>query len=353
MKLIKFPEDEQIHKHSVEWWYFNGHLHDKKGNNYSFMNCLFKLNLKRVDLPFIKKIPINYVYSAHSILSDLTHKKVYPSIDYIVVVSKDSFSKPLLFINYTNPLMINGYVNCEIKETKLFEYKLKTENIDLTMKSIKKPVLEGGDGYVDLGSKKTYYYSLTNLKTKGRIRIKDKWIEVQGKSWIDRQWIDIKKFHGVNDMWNWFSIQLDNNTEIVCFEYDDGKTKTRLASISYRNNKQEHTNDVLIIPTGKKWISPQTKEGYFLSWKILIPSKNIELYVRPIIKNQEMRFGSLNYWEGPIKVTGKIKNKKVKGVGFLELVGRPFQITDAKFLVKSAIDVVKKAYFESKNLFGL
>lgn len=341
MKPIKFPEDELAHKNTIEWWYFNGHLEDKNHNKYSFMNCLFKADPKKIEIRFLNKIPLKAIYFSHSILSDIKNKNFYPNVDYVSIVSKDSFSKPLLFINYTKPVVLTGYINSVIEETDKFKYRVKTENMDLELTSVKKPLLEGGSGYVDLHSKKTYYYSLTNLKTEGVIRIKNKLIQVKGKSWMDHQWANVT----YPDKWNWFSIQLDNDTEIVCFEYDDGKDKTYLASISHPNDKQEHTNEVRFTPIGMEWTSPKTKTKYPLSWRIEIPSKNIDLEVKPLIENQEMIFGTIRYWEGPLTVSGKFNNKKVKGVGFLELVGRQSHYTNLKFyknkLAELAVDVSK------------
>ena len=53
-KKIKFPEDELAHDNIIEWWYFNGNLKDKKGNEYAFMDCLFKADINRVKIPFLK-----------------------------------------------------------------------------------------------------------------------------------------------------------------------------------------------------------------------------------------------------------------------------------------------------------
>ena len=58
MKPIRFPEDELAHDCIIEWWYFNGHLVGDDGNRYSFMDCLFKANVKEVEIPFLSKIPI-------------------------------------------------------------------------------------------------------------------------------------------------------------------------------------------------------------------------------------------------------------------------------------------------------
>jgi len=57
-KPIKFPEDESAHDYIVEWWYFNGHLKDALGNGYSFMDCLFRVDVKKVKIPFLSKIPL-------------------------------------------------------------------------------------------------------------------------------------------------------------------------------------------------------------------------------------------------------------------------------------------------------
>lgn len=347
MKPIKFPKDELPHKCTIEWWYFNGHLEDKKHNKYSFMNCLFKADVKKVKIPFLSKLPVKTLYFSHSILSDIKAKKFSSTVDNISIISKDSFSKPLLFVNYASPIFFANYFNSTIEETKKFKYHMKTENMDLTLTSTKEPLLEGGNGYISVNSKKTYYYSLTNLKTEGTIKIKNKLIKVKGKSWMDHQWANAGYS---KDKWTWFSIQMENKTEMVCFEYDDGKVKTHLAGIMYPNNKQEHTSKVKFTPLGIKWTSPKTKAKYVLSWRIEIPSKNINLEVKPLIKNQELIFGTINYWEGPLTVKGIFNNKKVKGVGFLELVGRPSQYSNIKFLKDSLVGTTRNVYSGLKKI---
>ena len=155
MKPIKFPKDESAHDNIIEWWYFNGHLKDSKGNRYSFMNCLFKADVKKVKIPFLKKAPFKIIYFSHSIFLDIKARRSYPKIDYVSIVSGDSFSKPLLFINYTDSLIFKGYINKAIEETKKFSYHIKTDNLDLNLTSVKKPLLEGGTGCIKFGSKST------------------------------------------------------------------------------------------------------------------------------------------------------------------------------------------------------
>lgn len=335
-KKIIFPKDEQAHNNIIEWWYFNGNLKDGNGDKYAFMDCLFKVDVKRVNIPFLK-LPFKTAYFSHSLISDIKNKKCYREVNPLSVVSADSFSKPLLFINYTSP-SLEGYTNYVIENIGKSRYHIKTRDIDLILTSKKKPLLEGGKGFVDLNPDKTYYYSLTNLKTKGRIRIKNRWIEVTGKSWMDHQWADVPYNE---NKWTWFSIQLSNNTEIVCFEYDEGKSKTNLASISYPDNRQKHLYEVEFKSLKNKWRSRKTGTTYALSWEISIPSEKITLRVEPLINNQEINFGTINYWEGPLKVKGKIDKKKVEGEGFMELVGYPSDYTKISFLRDETARIIK------------
>ena len=347
IRPIKFPEDELPHNKIIEWWYFNGNLQDSKGNKYAFMNCFFKADVKKVKIHFLKGYPFKTICFSHSILSKIKAKKFDFNVDYVSLVSKDSFSKPLLFVNYINPVLIQGYVNKVIEETSEFNYHIKNENVDLNLTSIKKPLLEAGKGYVDLKSKGSYYYSLTNLKTQGTINVNGKSIKVKGKSWMDHQWANAS--YSKDDKWTWFSIQLDNNTELICIEYENGKSMTYMATISYPDNKQVTADDLILTPTNIKWKSTVTKAEYPLSWTIEIPSKNIVLKVEPLLKNQEVLFGTINYWEGPLKVKGTINKKKVNGVGFMELVGYPIGVSDFKLyrteirqLIKESMAFVKE-----------
>ena len=154
---------------------------------------------------------------------------------------------------------------------------------------------------------------------------------------MDHQWANVAY---TKDKWVWFSIQLDSDEEILCYEYNDGKVKSYLASISNKNGSNEHSTRVILEANGRTWTSPKTKAVYPIDWRIRIPEKNIDLVLTAEVKNQEVIFGSINYWEGPLQVVGTFKGRDVVGKGFLELVGYPSKYTDLKYaedLVKGAL----------------
>ena len=160
-------------------------------------------------------------------------------------------------------------------------------------------MLENQTGYIDLGEKSTYYYTYSNLSVSGFINNE----KVTGIAWHDKQWSN----NGfMNDYWLWFSLQLPNNTEIVCFDYKGKK----MATISYPNGRLE-TLEASFNPIGNKWISRKKME-YHLEWEIKIGKFLIK--TKPMITDCEMNFGFINYWEGPI--TADVNG--IKAQGFME-----------------------------------
>ena len=337
---IRFPQDELKHDSIVEWWYFNGNLEDQKGNRYSFMNCLFKTNPQKVKLPLVKMIPLKDYYFSHHLISDINNKKFESFINPIVLVSADSFLKEKLFVNYTSFPVVN-YINFCIEEIDQFQYRVKTKSFDLVLTSSKKPLLVNKTGFLNPGTGyENYYYSLTDLKTEGIIHINGSQIKVTGKSWMDHQWADTPYEKRIK--WNWFSLQLENNTQIMCYELVLKDKKIYLANLIDIKGICKHTKEVAINPLGKLWTSKKTGAEYPLLWHIQIPSWKINLEIKPLIEDQEMIYGIINYWEGPIDVVGKISKKEINGKGFMELVGYPAH----KTLIKQYEENFKNVFLE-------
>jgi predicted secreted hydrolase len=198
--------------------------------------------------------------------------------------------------------------------------------LDLVLESRKRPMLEGGKGFITVRGRESFYYSLTDLKATGMVYAevgvtgKGEWVSVTGRSWMDHQWADAAY---AKDKWTWFSIQLEDGTDIMCVEYEDGKGKDQVVDILNRNGHAAHTDRATFVPGARVWKSIATRAEYPLSWTVGIPQKNIELKISASLDDGEMIFGAVNYWEGPVAVTATVRGKKVKGVGFMELAGYP------------------------------
>lgn len=312
-KPLVFPRDEQKHNHIVEWWYFNGNLTSANGCSFSYMSALFATKPKLVKIPFLKNIPLKTLFFSHQLLADNSHHVFWDKVNPICLLDPNSFTKPLLWIEYDN--------SCLIEEYKLFNYHLVNDFVDLKMKSVKKPLLINDRGFIDLGVKTTYYYSLTHLITEGMIKVKGRWINVKGLSWMDHQWAQTPMTQ--DDKWIWFSLQLNNGWDIMAVIYGD-EVKTSHASL-INNNKIKTTSNVFFKNLPIKYSSKETGAEYQLGYEIFLPDWDLKLTARPYNKVQEMVFGTINYWEGGMDIQGKLENKKISGQGFLELVGSPMK----------------------------
>jgi predicted secreted hydrolase len=324
-KKVHLPEDVLPHNTIIEWWYFNGHLKDSAGNKYAFMDCLFRADIKRVNIPFLKQPfkninNIPYAYFAHSFVSDIGAQKSYKDMQAISLMSRDSFKRPRLYANYINSINLNGFCTNEIAEQEKGLFHIKTEVMDLYLKSDAGPVLQGKDGLISVCGRESYYYSLPDLKASGIIKIGDKWVKVSGKAWMDQQWADVPYR---KDKWSWFSTQLNDSTDIMCVEYDDGHKKDYIMTVADHKRPVQRYKHFSLIPGKDAWISKDTKAKYPTSWIIDLPEKKIRLEINSTMTDQEMIFGEINYWESPTSINATIGKRKIKGVGFMELVGYP------------------------------
>lgn len=324
---ISFPRDEQAHDATIEWWYWNGHLYDANGNRYSFTNCLFRADATKSGIPFLKNLPLKlhvpHAYFAHAILTDITEQKTIKDAQHVVVLSRDSFTKPLLHVSYHDPLSLHDAPTI-MEETAPFSYRLTSKHLDLALVSQKPPLLEAGTGYISVAGRESYYYSLTDIRVAGTIAIGGKKIAVNGKAWMDHQWADVAY---ARDKWSWFSLQLNDGTDLMCVEYDTGEVRARLVDTIHANGTTEHGTEFMLDPGKENWKSPRTQAVYPLAWDITIPTSDIRLSVRAPVPDQELLLLGMNYWEGPVNVVGAVANKPITGVGFMELVGYPGDYT--------------------------
>ncbi len=355
IKPVILPKDNGPHNFVVEWWYFNGHLKDVEGREYSFMDCFFKVDISKVNIPHLSPGLIKdifkkneYVHFAHSVVTDIKKGKSHKEIQNISFVSEDSFSKDLLYIDYHKPNIFGYNSKGKIIEITPNNFHIQNNNLNLVLISKKKPLLEGGHGYVGTPRDGSYYYSFTDMKASGSINVGGKDIDVYGKAWMDHQWADVS-YKGKSDKWTWFSFQLDNGTEIMCVEYDREEGSDILIDMVDKYGHQTQYKKANFIPLNKHdWKSKKTKAIYPLSWRIEIINADIVIHTEAESKDQEMIFGQINYWEGPMKVIAFIDGKKVKGKGYMELVGYPsdynYLLLEGKETEKDILKRIKKLY---------
>jgi predicted secreted hydrolase len=173
----------------------------------------------------------------------------------------------------------------------------------------------------------SYYYSLTRIQTEGDLIIDGKKEAVRGVSWMDHEF-------GSNQLgedqvgWDWFSIQLDNDTELMLYlmrrkdgsvdPYSSG-TLVNADGTSKHLDLKDYRVEVM-----DRWKSPSSGANYPMKWKVMIPSEHIELEISPAFPEQELitnRSTRVTYWEGAVGITGEFRKKSVTGNGYVEMTG--------------------------------
>lgn len=299
---ITLPADEGPHADPVEWWYVTAQGKGHDGREYALMCALFKAGV----------FGLTDVYFAHWFVSDVGKQKFTPH--YRV------FWRGMDELRFdAHGFLVSSGKTFRMSKTQgtiVFE----VPQFKLEMKPSKPVMLVGGTGHVDMVTSTTSYYSLPRLKAKGRIGTGKRAIDFNGTAWMDHQWSPVT-FNNEH-VWTWFSFQLDDGTDVMCFECGR-KKKTLMANVSWPDGRQSVSRKLVLAPLAKPWTSPESGARYPLDWKISIPDLKIELLAQPKIRDQEMIHGPFRYWEGPLQANGTVRGKDVKGHGFLEINGVP------------------------------
>src|SRR5258706_11446966 len=124
--------------------------------------------------------------------------------------------------------------------------------------------------------------------------------------------------------WDWFSIQLNEGTDIMLFHLrrTDGSIDA-YSSGTIINAAGESTGlstDDFSITVSGTWLSPHSGATYPASWAVTVPSEGLALELAPYVADQELNLPFI-YWEGAVQIMGTHNGRAVMGVGYVELTG--------------------------------
>ncbi|MFN0278486.1 MAG: lipocalin family protein [Pyrinomonadaceae bacterium] len=308
----------------TEWWYYTGHCKTQSGREFGFELVFFK---RRTDHDRLGIIPMtvlaNPMYFAHFAISDITRQRF--RYDHI-----RSFNKPLdvpvLFSETTCDVRLGPWSLREIAGKHVLHATLEDGLVfDAVLESAKPLVLngDGGSGIARKGEGSSNHFSFTRMDMTGQILESDNAETFTGSAWMDREFGSWE--HGV---WDWFSIQFNDETELMLYQFKtktgemDGESTgtyvTRDGKCTYLK-RSDFEIDVL-----STWISPSTGAEYPAGWQICVPSLDIDIRLKPLIDDQELDTrGStmIVYWEGVCEAKGLKNNATTTGRAYVELVG--------------------------------
>lgn len=325
-----FPKDHGSHpSYRTEWWYYTGHLESKTGRSFGFELTFFRRGVPPEDIKTLpSKWSIKHIYLAHFAVTDITGKQFH----FSEKLSREGLGKAGADESRLR-VWIDDWraeASTDPSGNHTLVARDQTHALALILEPAKPPVAHGSDGISRKGGgngQASHYYSFTRLKTIGSLTINGEQFEVSGFSWMDHEF-------GSSDLgadqvgWDWFSIQLEDNTELMLYRMRRKDGSSDLASSGTIVSTDGRTRHLEVtdfeIESTATWTSSESKAAYPSRWQLRFPALDLVLDVTPLFADQELRTSrstKVSYWEGAVVVTGTKQGRPIKGQGYVELTG--------------------------------
>lgn len=326
-RTFSFPTDHASHPNfKTEWWYATGNLKDESLNDYGFQFTIFRSALSPSEPQKESEWAARQLFMGHFTITDLKNKTFH-------VEERFQRAANGLAGSATSPIKIwlenwvFEMVDSSNNRLPTFYLKADQENasISLNLHALKPIVLQGDSGLSQKGPEPgnaSYYYSITRLQAEGTLKLNNQPLNVTGQVWLDREW-STSALSKNQVGWDWFSLQLDDNREIMIYQLrqKDGSidSLSKGMFISADGNYHKLKFSEISLTVINYWESPLGGR-YPSGWQLTIPFEKLSLTITPKLQNQELDV-QLRYWEGAVTVSGVSNNTPVSGVGYVELTG--------------------------------
>jgi len=320
---FRFPEDHGLHEDfRTEWWYFTGNLVTAGGRRFGYQFTLFRNALAPESPARESDWATRQVYMAHFAVTDPVNSAFH---------AHERFSRGAADLAGVETQPFRAWLeDWEISGEDPPPFRLRAAeggtSIELEVDTAKPVVLNGDQGLSQKGQQPgnaSYYYSYTRMPTRGTVTVGYKTFEVQGSSWLDREWSTSALEEGQVG-WDWFALQLSDGRDLMVYRLrradggsDELSNGTLVAADGASLLLQQDNFAIEALDT---WSSPATGIRYPSRWRLTVPDANIDLEIRPLLPDQELNL-SFRYWEGAVSINGISAGSPVTGQGYVELTG--------------------------------
>jgi predicted secreted hydrolase len=324
---FRFPRDHGAHdEFQTEWWYYTGHLFTAGGRRYGYELTFFRRAVaSRAASENPSRWALRQIYFAHFAITDEPGEQFH----FTEKLSRAGIGKA-----GADPgrlaLWIDKWRAVGQGQAHLLYAHDAGKAIELILNPEKPPVVHGVDGISRKGAaagQASHYYSMTRMRTEGKLALNGKRVAVTGKSWMDHEFGSNQL--GENQIgWDWFALQMDDGAELMLYQIRrrDGSIEPASGGtwIPADGSSLHLAQTDIAIKILGEWRSVRSGGRYPSGWRISIPSLRLSIDVTPTIRNQELitRLSTqVTYWEGSVTIHGKRRGVPVSGLGYAELTG--------------------------------
>jgi len=310
----QFPRDHFDHQDfRTEWWYYTGTVTGPDGERYGFELVFFRQG-ERQAAESQSAWAVKNLYLAHAALTDARGRR----FRYEERLNREG--PGIAGASFEQRRIWNGNWSAQWNgDNQTLDAITPEFRFHLLLTPEKPFVIHGEKGVsqkAEGAGHASHYVSFTRLGVSGTIDAR----KVAGTAWMDHEWFT-EQLAPDQVGWDWFSVQLDNNTELMLFDLRrrDGSIDPYSSGTFVDAGGSAHHlrhDDITLQPLA-------SHGKYPISWRIRVPSLNIDLTEKPVLEDQTLhsKEGGTNYWEGAVDYAGSHK-----GVGYLELTGYEGQV---------------------------
>lgn len=306
----QFPRDHFEHEDfRTEWWYYTGNVNGRGGERYGFELVFFRQGVARPGTGEKSAWDLDDLYLAHAALTDVHGKQ------FLFDERVNRRGPGIAGASFAERKVWNGNWSATWSgEKQTLEAVTDSFRFHLDLVPGKPFVIQGENGVSQKAEgrgRASYYVSFPLLTVSGTINT----TPVTGVAWMDHEWFT-EQLAPDQVGWDWFSVQLDDRTELMLFELrrkDGSIDPYSSGTLIDAGGATKHLRraDFTLTPLSY-W------HKYPVEWRVQVPSRKIDITAKAVLPNQELRSkqGGQNYWEGAVDYTGTHT-----GVGYLEMTG--------------------------------
>lgn len=324
-RQFAFPADFGPHpEFQTEWWYYTGNLSTEEGRHFGYQLTFFRRALLPAGEYAARQSAwaTEHIYMAHFALTDTANESHW-------AFERFSREGPDLAGAQAAPLRV-WLEDWSLSATGPDSYRLYAAAdglaLSLDLQDLKGPILHGAQGLSQKGPQPgnaSYYFSQTRLASQGHIEIEGQRFEVSGLSWMDHEFSTSALGAGQVG-WDWFSIQLDDDRELMLFQLrreDGSQDPFSSATLVAPDGSTQHFGlQDFSLQALETWTSPDSGARYPVAWQIEFPELDLSLQLRALLPDQELNL-SFIYWEGAVSVSGTQNGEPLSGMGYIEMTG--------------------------------
>ena len=337
-RTLVFPRDHGAHPDlRTEWWYITGQAvsgEGAKARQFGFQVTFFRSRVEATQ-NLKSKFAAKQLIFAHAAVTDVQGRKLW----HDQRIAREGFEVTVAGVDDANLRLRDWSLKRQPAsgapatpgtpaETWLARVQAGDFALDLRLQPTQPMLLQGAQGLSRKGpdvSQASYYYSLPQLQTRGRISLKGETFDVTGNAWLDHEWSEAL-LHPDAVGWDWIGMNLLDSSALTAFRLRRADGSTLWSGGSFRSQSSTGLLTIIASPgevefsPQRWWTSPHTRARYPVEWVVRTPAGPYT--VKAVIDNQELdsrvSTGAI-YWEGLSELYDS--NGKRVGLGYLEMTG--------------------------------